>query len=227
MSEIINIDKNQIKAPTIQELYDNPLMVLKREQVAAILNQQPPASWVKVHPYVKNYKYLPIDKIEFLLQRIFKQYRIEVLREGTAFNGVYVVVRVWYRDIVSGEMEFHDGIGAMQLQVKSGTSPADLSNINNGALSMAFPIAKTMAEKDACDHLGTIFGTNLNRKDTISFEMDDKLSMYVMTKEEERMSKLIEKANDKITLEKLKSHLTAALNQQYEDKWNTLSETEK
>jgi hypothetical protein len=67
---------------------------------------------------------------------------------------------------------YHDGIGAMQLQVAKGTSPADLSNINQGALSMAYPIAKTLAIKDACDHFGKLFGCDLNRRDTMPFTID-------------------------------------------------------
>ena len=69
-------------------------------------------------------------------------------------------------------MDFHDGIGAAQIQTKKDTSPADLININNGALSMAFPIAKTIAIKDACDHFGNLFGANLNRKDVIEYTPD-------------------------------------------------------
>jgi hypothetical protein len=97
------------------------------------------------------------------------------MREGTAFNGVFVVVRVHYLNPATGEMEWHDGIGACQLQTAKGTSPADLANINNGAISMAFPIAKTLAVKDACDHFGKLFGADLNRKDTIPFQVDKEL----------------------------------------------------
>lgn len=118
---------------------------------------------------------MPIDKIEFLLKRIFKKYCIEVLREGTSFNGVYVVVRVHYQNPITGQMDFHDGIGATQLQTAKGTSPADLVNINNGALAMAYPLAKTVAIKDACDHFGKSFGSDLNRKDTLDYGIDNKL----------------------------------------------------
>lgn len=211
------------KLPTLQELYSDAGEALKADQFTVLLNQQPPASWVKEHPFIRGYKYLPIDKVEFLLKRIFKRYRIEVLREGTSFNGVYVVVRVNYLHPLTGEWDFHDGIGAVQLQTAKGTSPADLANINNGALSMAFPIAKTIAIKDACDSLGTTFGADLNRKDTISYTADAKLADVVKTKEDERLEKLIEKAKDKATLENLKSHITENLNNQYELKWNQLS----
>jgi hypothetical protein len=211
------------KLPTLQELYAEPKQALKTDHLAVILNQQPPATWIKTHPFIKGYNYLPIDKIEFLLKRIFKRYRIEILREGTSFNGVYVVVRVHYLHPVTNEWDFHDGIGAVQLQTAKGTSPADLININNGALSMAYPIAKTIAIKDACDHFGTTFGSDLNRKDTIQYSADAKLADVAKSKEEERLEKLIEKAKDLSTLEGLKSHLTESLNSQYEIKWNQLS----
>jgi hypothetical protein len=211
------------KLPTLQELYAEPEQALKTDHLAVILNQQPPATWIKTHPFIKGYNYLPIDKIEFLLKRIFKRYRIEILREGTSFNGVYVVVRVYYLHPVTNEWDFHDGIGAVQLQTAKGTSPADLININNGALSMAYPIAKTIAIKDACDHFGTTFGSDLNRKDTIQYSADAKLADVAKSKEEERLEKLIEKAKDLSTLEGLKSHLTESLNSQYEIKWNQLS----
>ncbi len=176
------------KLPTIAELFnDNLEEAYKNEQLNLLLNQAPPANWVKKHPYIKDYNYLPIDKIEYLLRRVFKQYKIEVLREGTSFNGVYVVVRVHYLNPITNEMCYHDGIGAQQLQTKQGASAADLANINNGALSMAFPIAKTIAIKDACDHFGTLFGANLNRKDTVAYTPDKS----VIDAKEQRVAMLI------------------------------------
>ena len=163
------------KLPKIQDLYLDKEQAHKNDALQTLLNSQPKEEWVKLHPYIKGYRYLPIDKIEFLLQKIFKKYRIEILREGVSFNGVYVVVRVHYLNPVTNEMEFHDGIGASQLQTSRGTTPAQLENINNGALSMAYPMAKTIAIKDACDHFGNLFGANLNRKDTLNYSMDETL----------------------------------------------------
>jgi len=158
--------------PTIKDLYSSKDIAVKNDQFTTLMNQEPKKDWVKVHPYIKGYRYLPIERVEFLLKTIFKKYRIEILREGQSFNGVYVVVRVNYLHPISGEMEFHDGIGAMQLQTKKGESVANLNSINNGALSMAFPAAKTVAIKDACDHFGKLFGSDLNRKDTINYNID-------------------------------------------------------
>jgi hypothetical protein len=161
--------------PTLAELFEDPTLAGKTESLNAILNTNPPEKWVKTHPYVKEHKYLPIDKVEYLLRKIFKDYTIKITNQGTAFNGVWVTVRVKYKNPIDGKYKYHDGIGAMQLQTAKGTSPADLANINNGALSMAFPIAKTLAVKDACDHIGNIFGANLNRKDTLAFSPDMEL----------------------------------------------------
>src|SRR6478609_7289944 len=164
------------KLPTLAELFDDSIAVAgKSEGLNAILGTPPPQKWVKEHPYIKGHLYLPIDKVEHLLRKIFKAYRIEITGQGTAFNGVWVTVRVHYFNPATGQFEYHDGIGAAQLQTAKGTSPSDLININNGAVSMAFPIAKSLAIKDACDMLGNIFGANLNRRDVISFEPDQKL----------------------------------------------------
>lgn len=168
--------EKKAKLPTIQDLFSDKIQVAgKSEALNLILSTPPPEKWVKVHPYIRDHKYLPIDKVELLLKKIFKRYSIQITGQGTAFNGVWVTVRVHYFNPVTGEMEYHDGIGACQLQTAKGTSPADLVNINNGALSMAFPIAKTLAVKDACDMLGAIFGANLNRKDVVPFEADPNL----------------------------------------------------
>ena len=161
--------KMENKLPTLAEITQDIELAFKNDQLNLLLNQQPPSTWVKSHPFIKGYNYLPIDKVELLLRKVFKQYRIEITGQGTAFNGVWVTVRVHYLNPTSNTWEWHDGIGAAQLQTKQGTSPADLQNINNGALSMAFPIAKTVAVKDACDHFGNLFGANLNRKDVVEF----------------------------------------------------------
>lgn len=206
------------KLPTIAELFnDNLEEAYKNEQLNLLLNQAPPANWVKKHPYIKDYNYLPIDKIEYLLRRVFKQYKIEVLREGTSFNGVYVVVRVHYLNPITNEMCYHDGIGAQQLQTKQGASAADLANINNGALSMAFPIAKTIAIKDACDHFGNLFGANLNRKDTVAYTPDKS----VIDAKEQRVAMLISTSANEAELMSIKEIIPVALQEQFQDKLNT------
>lgn len=220
MSTELEISKT--KLPTIQELYEDTELAVKNDQLTVLLNQPPPKNWIVKDTQIANYYYLPIGKVEYLLKKIFKSYKIEITGQGTSFNGVWVTVRVHYLNPVTSEWSFHDGIGATQLQVKKGSSASQLENINHGALGMAFPIAKTRAVKDACDHFGLLFGSDLNRKDTLQITPDEKLADIAKSKEEERLSKLIEKAKDKETLETLKTHLTENLQTQYDLKWKNL-----
>lgn len=206
--------------PKVAELYemgDSLEKAYKGDQLNYLLSQPPKKEWVKEHPYIKGYKYLPIDKVEFLLRKIFVDYKIEITGQGTAFNGVWVTVRVHYISPVNNEWRYHDGIGACQLQTKKDTSPADLVNINNGALSMAYPIAKTIAIKDACDHFGDLFGANLNRKDTIPFYPDENLKVSYQDHERQTLSKLIDKCT---TTAQLETHRADAMRLDMIDEFN-------
>ena len=190
--------------PKINDLYNDKISIQKSDAFVTLMNQPPLDKWIKQHPFIKNYNYLPIERIEFLLKTIFKRYKIEIIREGQSFNGVFVVVRVHYFDPLISEWSFHDGIGACQLQTKSGSSPAELQNINNGALSMAFPIAKTIAIKDACDHFGKLFGSDLNRKDNISYSLD--LTLIELTPEHPNWQKVKDALESKnYTIDDIKS----------------------
>jgi hypothetical protein len=195
--------------PKIQDLYTDKIAVQKNDAFVTLMNQQPKPAWVKTHPFIKNYKYLPIERVEYLLKTIFKRYRIEITGQGQSFNGVWVTVRVHYLHPLTGEWDFHDGIGASQLQTAKGTSPADLNNINNGALSMAFPMAKTIAIKDACDHFGNLFGADLNRKDVINYDLD--LTLIPLTPEHpvwDKVKEAVKSGNYSIEQIKTKYEIT-------------------
>lgn len=179
--------------------------VIPLEQLNVILSTPPPATWVKVHPFIKNYNYLPIDKVEYLLRRCFKKYQIEVIKTAQLFNAIEVTVRVHYLNPATNEMMYHDGVGAQELQTtkNSGNLKTDMSNVNKGAVMMALPIAKSIAIKDACDHFGDLFGANLNRKDIVQFMGDNELlssEAIHESKEKERVIKHIENANNIDTL---------------------------
>jgi hypothetical protein len=195
----------QTKA-TITSLFKQlDLDVVPLEQLNVILSTPPPATWVKQHPFIKGYNYLPIDKVEYLLRRCFKKYQIEVIKTAQLFNAIEVTVRVHYLNPATNEMMYHDGVGAQELQTTkgSGNLNMDMSNVNKGAVMMALPIAKSIAIKDACDHFGDLFGANLNRKDIVQFTGDTELLSAEgihNSKEKERVEKHIQNANNVETL---------------------------
>lgn len=135
------------------------------DQFNAIVNTPPPAEWVKT----LRVPYLPIDKVETLLDRIFQQWRVEVISYAQLFQSVSCHVRLHYHHPVTGEWMFHDGLGAVGVQTNAGATAADLSAIKSDAVMKALPAAKSYAIKDAAEHIGKIFGRDLTRKDTVEF----------------------------------------------------------
>lgn len=160
-----------------------------------ILNSGVNTKWLKAHPTAKNVKYLPIDKIEILLDMIFQEWRIEILNISQLAQSVCVTVRVHYKNPITGEWSFHDGVGASPLQTNAGKSAADLANIKNNAVQLAAPAAKSYAIKDAVEHLGKMFGRDINRSDTVGYEF--------LYKDEEQKKEV--KDNSKELITQLKS----------------------
>jgi hypothetical protein len=182
--------------PTLAELTADVESSFKNDAFKQLLNQNPPEAWVKVNKYANGARYLPIDKVEYLLDKVFKQWRCEVKAQGTAFNGVWVTVRLHVFNPVTNEWEWQDGTAGEELQTKQGASPADLANINKGALAMAFPKAETEALKDAAHKFGRIFGRDLNRTDL----MENKPDAPIRNRLAERTLELIADAPDMDTL---------------------------
>jgi hypothetical protein len=161
--------------PSLTDLYNNVEMMKKQDDLNVLLSHQPKKEWIKKHPQIHNWYYLPIDKVEYLLKMIFKRYRIEIKKTEVIYNAVAMTVRVWYWDILNDCWEWHEGTGAQALQLNKGAEAGDMSQVKSGAVAMALPIAKTLAVKDACDHFGDLFGANLNRKDVLQMTPDTKL----------------------------------------------------
>lgn len=160
------------KLITLPELVSDPEAAFKNDQLKSLLNQPPPMQWVKEHPFAKGCKYIPIDKVELMLDTIFQRWKVEVKEVAQLFNGIRVTVRLHYWNPLLNEWEFHDGVGAKELQTEKGTGPVkqDFSNVRQGAIDIALPIAKTEAIKDAADHIGKLFGRDINRSSAIEFK---------------------------------------------------------
>lgn len=203
--------------PTIQDLVD-PDKLHKNDQLKTLLNQNPPKMWVQRNKYANNSEYLPIEKVEYLMDKIFQEWKVEVLEYRTLFNSISVSIRLHYVNPLTGQWMYHDGVGAKELQTVSQSGPLkqDFSNINKGAVEMALPIAKTAAIKDAADHLGKLFGRDLNRKDTIEYKQ-------TYQRPEESIVKAIQSATSDAQLRQLKDYCdTEKLIQLWTDKSNKL-----
>jgi len=169
MSKSIQTTKRQL--PKLDELHHSPVEAFKNDQFNLLLNQSPPETWLKKAPaFQGGGSYLPIDKVEYLLTKIFQEFKIEVIGYCQLFHSVTCHVRVHYKHPLTGEWSYHDGLGAIAVQVDKGSNASDLGSIKSNAVTLSLPSAKSYAIKDACDHLGALFGRDVNRKDTLEFQ---------------------------------------------------------
>lgn len=142
----------------------------KMGELKGVLNQEPNRNWIKNHPFAKDVRYLPIDKVETMLDMIFQQWRVEVLSISQLAQSICCTIRLHYLNPVTKEWSFHDGIGAVPLKTDKGFSASDLAHIKSDAVATGAPAAKSFAIKDAAEHLGKLFGRDLNRKDAVAYQ---------------------------------------------------------
>lgn len=135
-----------------------------------LLNAEPPKGWLKLHPMNNKIRYIPIERIEWLLTRLFFSWRVEIKSTQILANSVVITVRLFYLDRVSDEYLWQDGVGAAPLQTDSGAGAIEFNKIKNNAVMLAAPSAESYAIKDAAEKIGKIFGKDLNRKDEILYD---------------------------------------------------------
>jgi len=156
--------------PTIQDLRSDLPTKADQNDLNVILNNEPLKEWVKQHPFAKNVKYLPIERVEYLLTRIFLKWYVEIKSAQVAANSIVVTVRLFYQDVLSNEMLWQDGIGAAPLQTDKGAGAVDFNAIKSDAVMKAAPAAESYAIKDAAEKIGKLFGKDLNRADKIMYD---------------------------------------------------------
>jgi hypothetical protein len=165
------------------DFFKDEKMAAELDAFNAFLNENPPKDWIKTLTFY-NYQYLPIDKIEQLLRKIFRIFSYEILESGTVRGLDKVVIRVHYYHPILQKMMFTDGVGVKAPQMS-------LSVEDEGSYGWA----KSNAVRNACLVFGKKFGADLNREDSIDFISDASMAKKVQEREEvKRIKILIEKA---------------------------------
>lgn len=176
-------EKTKVKLPTLKSLYDGDLE-LKGEQnkLNIILNQPPKKEWIRGHPFATKeviiegkkikvpIEYIPIEKIEYLLTRLFIKWRVEVKALQTIANSCVVTVRLHYQNIENQEWSWQDGIGAAPIQTEKDAGAMQWDKVRSDAVMKSAPAAESYAVKDAAEKIGKIFGKDLNRKDAVMYD---------------------------------------------------------
>lgn len=146
-------------------LIHNPMLdrKVKIQQFNAILNRQPPRALVRT---LNGVLYLPIRYHKRLMQQLFLgQTKSEVISYMPIFNEITLHLRLWYLHPITGEWLHDDGVGAVPIMQDANTKVAEFAmHKKANALVTCLPKCKTEAYKNATKELGTIFGSDLNRK---------------------------------------------------------------
>jgi hypothetical protein len=198
MSKEVTVNKPQL--PTLAELIQDTELSIKQNQLTVLLNQQPHETWLKPHPTATTKdlqgkivpaKYLPIDKVEYLLTKIFPKWWVEVIDTSIMANSCCVTVRLFVQDPLTNEIRHNDGVGAKSIQTDKGKGAMDWNFAKDAGVMMALPSAKTYAIKDAAEGFGKIFGRDLNRIGLVSYDnllkstisVDDVVELYELKKD--------------------------------------------
>jgi len=178
--------------PKLADLLTDIELKADQNDLNILLNASPRDTWIKQHPFAKGVKYLPIERVEYLLTRIFIRWHVEIKSVQILANSIVTTVRLYYLDRLSNQMLWQDGVGAAPLQINSGKGAIDFNEIKSNAVMLAAPASETYAIKDSAEKICKIFGKDLNRHDQIMY---DSLSGNIIKPEKEK--KLDEMFNDK------------------------------
>ena len=159
------------KLPALAGLYNGDLELKKdQNELNILLNQHPKAEWIKEHPFANGVKYIPIQRIEYLLTRLFIKWKVEVKTVQSIANSCIVTIRLHYQNIEDSEWSWQDGIGAAPIQTEKDAGAMDWDKVRADSVMKAAPAAESYAIKDAAEKIGKIFGKDLNRKDEIIYD---------------------------------------------------------
>lgn len=147
--------------PSFADLSKPDEVAFKEDAFLAFINKPCPEAWVKKHPYIAGgkHKYLPIDKVRWLLTRAFGAfYKEEILSVQQHFNSEVVAIRLHYCIPGTNIWLFQDGVGAAPVQTDKGEAAANLAAIRGDAVMKAAPSAASYAVGNAAAKIGKVFG---------------------------------------------------------------------
>lgn len=160
-------NKNQI--PTMTDLVTETESTVKLNNLVVLLNQNPPEQWLQAHPTIQGYRYLPIERVEWLLTRLFTKWWVEILSTQIIANSAVVTVRLFVINPLDNTTWHNDGVGCSPIQTDKDAAATDFSKVKHDGVMKAVPSAETYAIKDAADKFGKLFGKDTGRKNQMDY----------------------------------------------------------
>lgn len=153
--------------PVLRDIEELAISIEEKEKaLSVVLNQNPPPTWIKKQNGVK---YIPIDKVRYLLTRYYPRWDQEIKNVQVIGNSVVVTLTLHYYNPFTGELRKNDGIGAAPINTKKSTGAMDWSEIVHDSVHKCAPAAAAFALKNAAKKLGRLFGAELNSEDNVDY----------------------------------------------------------
>jgi len=132
------------------------------------LNEKPNSAIVKTNKYAGNAKYVPIQYMEALLDKLFMGlWEVVNINHTIDVNSVTVTLDLRVFHPVARIWITRAGIGSVPVEISK-----DTGKISSKALHKNVPAAKSFAFRNAAQSLGSRFGRNLNRENEITYTED-------------------------------------------------------
>lgn len=140
--------------PTIESLISGNIDL---NDLQKLLESEPPKEWLQDLEVTQNkakkiIKYLPIERVDYLLRSIYIDNWCEILSTGIYQTSCQVTLRLFVVNPIDEKIYHVDGVGGA-------------SSI--GGVDVALALAKANAKKNASKELGKIFGRDLSRETEI------------------------------------------------------------
>lgn len=154
--------------PSIQEIQNGDINIPgKLNALNVLLNQEPPVMWLKKQDGIKH---LPVDKVKYLLTKIYIEWYEEIKSVTIIANSVTIVITLHYKNPITDQWSKMDGIGAAPINTKKGADSMDWNAIVHDSVHKCAGAADAFALKNAAKKLGRIFGGDLGKDDMVNYD---------------------------------------------------------
>lgn len=150
------------------------------DEFQKLFSKKPAPGAIKKNKFANDSEYVEIGYIEMKLDQITKGlWNTEVKDVKLIGNSICVTIRLSVFHLSYKTWIHRDGVGACPIEVKSGSSPVDFSQITAKAIQKNLPVAKTEALKNAAKSLGNVFGRHLNRQFQHEYVVEPQLEQFI------------------------------------------------
>lgn len=146
--------ENKPQKPNLPALIIDLGLSVKVDNFNMLLNQTPPASWLKEH---KGVRYQPIERVKNNIITLYQDYDWSIKDVRIVANSILVFGTLSVVNPVTGRTTNKDGVGAWPIQLKAGSKPLEIENIIQDAIQKNAPAAESLALKNAASKLGKLF----------------------------------------------------------------------